>query len=93
MLLGMAILTGIFVSISHHIAAQTYESIAKEKSSFKNNPQINLGGTLEHMAVNSGLNKVYVSDSRSNTVSVIDSNSGLPKTEYARWSRSYGYSS
>jgi YVTN family beta-propeller protein len=75
-LLGTTILTSVLVSSPHHIAAQTLESIQEERSAFKNNPQIKLGGSLEQIAINSELNKIYVTDLESNTVAVINSNSG-----------------
>ena len=84
----MAILMSAIMSQPHHITEQTLESILQERSAFKNNPQIKIGGTskiglltkfgvsLGGIAINPALNKVYVTNPSLNTVSVLDSNSG-----------------
>lgn len=72
----MTVLVSVIISSPHHITAQTLESILQERNAFKNNLQINLGGNLTDIAFNSGLNKVYVTDSQSNSVFIINSNSG-----------------
>jgi len=63
--------------------AQTYETIMKQREMFKNNPQIPLGRGLpafSRIAVSPTTNKIYVTNSGSNTVSIIDSDSGNVQT-------------
>jgi YVTN family beta-propeller protein len=69
------------ILISHNnISAQTYDTITKQRETTKNNPQIQVGRALlpssTYLAVDPSINKIYVANSRSNTVSVIDSDSG-----------------
>jgi YVTN family beta-propeller protein len=65
-----------------NISAQTYDTIMKQREIFKNNPQIQLGQGAEgltrghRITANSITNKIYATNSESNTVSVIDDNRG-----------------
>ncbi|HXS59688.1 MAG TPA: YncE family protein [Verrucomicrobiae bacterium] len=68
----------------HNTFAQTYDTITKQMDAFKNNPQISIGkgGSNSHLgnspliSINPFLNKIYVANIISNTVSVINSNTG-----------------
>jgi DNA-binding beta-propeller fold protein YncE len=61
------------------VIAQTHESITEKLKAFENNPQIMIGGSLQKlqsMAINKITNKIYVANSESGTVYVIESDSG-----------------
>jgi len=73
------------VLLLYNIAsAQTYDMITRQKELSKNNPQMQLGTTIlarqsvghHDIEANSTTNKIYVSSMESNTISVIDSNTG-----------------
>jgi YVTN family beta-propeller protein len=72
------------ILISHNIVfGQTYDDITTQREMFKNNPQIPVGSSpglplieIGDIAINERTNKIYVSNPDSNTVSVIDSNTG-----------------
>jgi YVTN family beta-propeller protein len=83
----MILMSTILVS-QNNIYAQTYETITKERELFKNNPQIPLGrGELISTGatyfaippgpvVNPSTNQIYIADAGSNTVWILDSDSG-----------------
>ena len=56
--------------------AQTLETITKQRKGFENNPQIMVGNGPHAIAVNEITNKIYVANTKTGNVSVIDSNSG-----------------
>jgi len=85
-LLLLAVLLEIIsiIALSYNrTSAQTYDTITKQRETFKNNPQIRIGSGLfapvvqaPPIAVNPITNKIYVANPDSNTVSVIDSTTG-----------------
>src|SRR5215469_13047963 len=78
MLLEITVLTSTIL-MSQNTSAQTYGTITKQSEMFRNNPQIPLGIGMEFVsgiAVSPLTNEIYVANSGSNTVSVIDSDSG-----------------
>jgi YVTN family beta-propeller protein len=78
-LLEMLILMSTIL-LSHNKAnSQTYDTIIQQREIFKNNPRIQVGlttGGQGDIEVNPTTNKIYVANSGSNTVSIIDNNSG-----------------
>jgi YVTN family beta-propeller protein len=69
------------ILLSHNnTSAQTYDTITKQRETFKNNPQIPIGsGTPQNVqliAVSPTTNRIYVPNPDSSAVSVIDSNTG-----------------
>jgi YVTN family beta-propeller protein len=76
-LLGGTILILVIISSPHHITAQTLESI--QRSTLNNKTQITLGINPKDIAIDETLNKVYVTDVTTNSLSVLDSNSGMTK--------------
>jgi YVTN family beta-propeller protein len=78
-MLEIMILISAILMSDNNISAQTYDTITKQREISKNNPQISLGlgvPSLSSLAVSPSTNKIYVSNSGSNTVSIIDSDSG-----------------
>jgi YVTN family beta-propeller protein len=76
-MLEIMILTSTILFSHNNSSAQTYDTITKQRELSKNNPQIPLGrGEFAFMAVNPSANQIYVANSGSNTVSIIDSDSG-----------------
>ncbi|MGA9154734.1 MAG: YncE family protein [Candidatus Nitrosopolaris sp.] len=69
------------ILFSHNnTSAQTYDSITEQRKKFQNNPQIAVGngdlGLTDSLVADPATNKIYVANSVSNTVSIIDSDSG-----------------
>jgi YVTN family beta-propeller protein len=66
----------------NNVSAQTRDFIMEQRKVFENNPQIIVGNQPSPgIGINEETNKVYITNSKSGTVSVVDSNSGsAPKT-------------
>jgi YVTN family beta-propeller protein len=64
------------IVLPHHLSAQTLDTIINERKSFNQSPQIKVDRFPLYVTVNPAENKIYVANHDSNTVSVIDSNSG-----------------
>jgi YVTN family beta-propeller protein len=86
-LIAITILISTILLSHNNISAQTYDTITKQREIFKNNPQILLGrGVVSNigvtylptppLVVNPSPNQVYIADSGSNTVWILDSDSG-----------------
>ena len=74
--LGVMIIISSGIMASNNVKAQTLETITNERKAFENNPQIKVGIAPSNIAINNITNKIYVTNARSGTVSVIDSNTG-----------------
>jgi YVTN family beta-propeller protein len=64
----------------NNVDAQTFQSITQQRKLLEGGPQITVGDGAVDIAINGLTNKIYVANMRSNSVSVIDSNSGSMKT-------------
>ena len=64
----------------NNVNAQTLDTITQQRESLENIPQIIVGNTPTDIQINNYTNKIYVANQGSNSVSVIDSNSGTTKT-------------
>jgi YVTN family beta-propeller protein len=74
--LGVTIIISLVTVACNSVIAQTIETILEQRKAFENSPQIKVGSEPHGIAVNEITNKIYVTNLRSGTVSVIDSNSG-----------------
>jgi YVTN family beta-propeller protein len=61
--------------LNNNVYAQTIDTITKQQKMLKMNPQIEVDNYPSAIAVNDVTNKIYVSNSKSNSVSVIDGTS------------------
>jgi len=64
----------------NNVDAQTLESITQQRKLLEGGPQIIVGSSPADIKVNIHTNKIYVANRESDSVSVIDSNSGNTKT-------------
>jgi YVTN family beta-propeller protein len=62
--------------LNNNVYAQTIDTITKQQKMLKMNPQIEVDNYPSAIAVNDVTNKIYVANYGSDTVSIIDSNSG-----------------
>jgi YVTN family beta-propeller protein len=76
--LCLTIIVSLGVFTLNNVTGQTLETIIEGRKVFENNPQIKVGVTPDYIAANEITNKIYVANSKSGTISVIDSNSGGP---------------
>ena len=60
----------------NNVFAQTLETIMQQRKAFEISPQITVGDSPRDIGVNDITNKIYLANEESNSVSVIDSNSG-----------------
>src|SRR5438128_9269345 len=74
--LRVTIIMSLVIVAGNNVIAQTLEIIKEQQRASKNNPQIKVGNSPSAIAVNEDTNKIYVANSKTGTVSVIDSNSG-----------------
>jgi YVTN family beta-propeller protein len=77
---GITILLSALLVGCSNVKAQTIESIIEARKSLETGPQIMVGNFPEDIYINPVTNKIYVANTLSSSVSIIDSNSGNVKT-------------
>jgi YVTN family beta-propeller protein len=60
----------------NNVSAQTLESITEQRKVFETSPQIMVGDSPKDIGINDITNKIYSANKGSDSVSIIDSNSG-----------------